>query len=698
MQNLITIKTLRELKELPAKLETAEFIAVDTETTGVARDSEIIGFSVCGDTDTAYYVILAAWNKGTQRLDYLETKEWAVRFFAWLIGRKLVMHNAVFDCSMIDTNFGINLINSVHTDTMILAHLLDENRPVGLKELGVVLYGEDAKAEQAAMKESVKQNGGLLTKEKYEMYKADADLMALYGAKDAILTLKLFYSLVPDLYEQGLDQFFYDDESMPLLRGPTYDLNTTGLKVDPVRVSQLKTTLETECLELKSYIYKEIIPLIADKYPGTSKKTQFNIGSSKQLAWLLFVRLGQEFKTLTDEGRNLCQALDMRLPYSFKNKREFICVITENKGRVYAEAAYSTKTKKLSRPKKVGDVWNYLACSKEVLTKLSKKYLWVEKYLQYTKNMKLLSTYIEALQEKTQYGIIRPSFLQHGTTSGRYSSRQPNFQNLPRDDKRIKSCIVSRAGKVFVGADYSQLEPRVFASLSGDERLLKCFEDGDDFYSVIGVEVFDKHGLSLKKDDTNSFAKKHPDLRNISKVVALSSTYGTTAAKMSGAINKEINEAQEIIDNYFERFPKVKAFMLKCHDEAKTKGQVLNLYGRPRRMMGAKDIVKLYGKSAHSELPYTARNTLNLAVNHVVQSTGASIMNRASIMAYKLYKELPNTHIVMQVHDEVIIETPEEYADTVVALLKYSMETAVTLPGVKLIAEPKIAKDLAGLK
>ena len=118
---------------------------------------------------------------------------------------------------MVEAYFKIRLIESLHTDTMILAHLLNENRRVGLKELAASMYGEDSTLEAKDMKESVAKNGGLLTKANYEMYKADSQLMGKYGAKDAWITYKLFLDLVPELYKQKLDKFFYEEESMPLL-------------------------------------------------------------------------------------------------------------------------------------------------------------------------------------------------------------------------------------------------------------------------------------------------------------------------------------------------------------------------------------------------------------------------------------------------------------------------------------------------
>lgn len=703
MEKLIIIRTIQELPQLETYIDENEYIAFDTETTGTDKSSKIIGFSVSAHVEIGYYVILSEWKH--DKLVDLETIDGAEALLKKLIGKQLVMHNAVFDCAMVKNNFNISLIDSVHTDTMILAHLLDENRHNGLKELGVGIFGQDAAKEQFEMKESVIKNGGVLTKSQYELYKADSTLLANYGAKDAILTIKLFYHFLPSLFDQGLDKFFYDQESMPLLRGPTYQLNQAGLKVDHQKLINLKQTLNAECIMDKAFIMSEVHKYVKDRYPGTKPSNTFNIGSSKQLSWLLFIKLDNVFNTLTKEGRNLCKALYIKVPYSYKAKREFVHICNEKLGTSYFTPNQSNKTKKPHKPKKVQSVWNYLAADKVSIKMFASKYKWAERYLKYTKNLKILTTYVEGIESRMQYGIIRPSFLQHGTTSGRYSSKNPNFQNLPRDDKRVKSCISSRPGNVLIGADYSQLEPRVFASLSKDERLLKCFRDGDDFYSVIGAEVFDKFGYSLKKDLPGSFAAVYPDLRNVAKVIALSTTYGTTAPKMAPAIGKSIEECQMIIDSYFEKFPSIKHFMLRSHEQAKTTGIVHNLYGRPRRMPKALDIKRVYGKTAHSELPYEARNLLNLSVNHIVQSTGASIMNRAAIEFTKICNLLSkkdlrwlNVQIVMQIHDELVVEGPEAIKEEIKYNLKYAMENTTKLPGVDLIAEPKIAYNLANLK
>jgi len=695
MARLNIIDTVEGVEALRAKLADATFVALDTETTGLDDGAEVIGLSICADAEEAYYIILRAWNSQEAKLEFSAFVVASCRVLVEsLVGKSLIMHNSVFDCRMVQSNFGVDLMPSVHTDTMILAHLLDENRRVGLKELAASMYGETSTAEAVLMKESVIRNGGAWTAANKEMYKADARLMAEYGAKDALLTYKLFVDLVPQLFDQGLDKFFYEDESMPLLRGPTYQLNTTGCKVDLEALTTLKKTLEAECAEAKSFIYSEIAQAIAQDYPGTTKKNTFNIGAPAQLSWLLYGKLELEFDRLTEAGREVCRAVGLKLPYTRVAKRDFIARCKHHVGATYQP---EVKGNKPAKAKKIRAPWGYIAVDKRALGKLAPKLKWVERLLEYQRKMKLLSTYVKGIEERTKYGIIRPSFLQHGTTSGRYASRDPNFQNLPRDDKRIKHCVRARPGRLFVGADYSQLEPRVFAYFSGDERLVRAFSGDTDFYSTIGMEVYDKTDCTPHKEGSpDAFGVKYKKLRDFSKVIALASTYGATAHQLAPTTGKSIEDTQRDIDSYFERFPGVRQMMLDSHAMAKKDGQVANLFGRPRRMPDAKRIPRLYGNLPHGELPYDARNLLNLSVNHRIQSTAASIVNRAAILFLNLCDEAEiKARIVLQVHDSLVAECEEADAESVSMILQHAMETAVELPGVALEAKPKIGQTLA---
>jgi DNA polymerase-1 len=689
--DLIIIDTLSGLHEVQNYVNTYDIIAFDTETTGLTKRHEIIGFSICADEGKAYYIILAKWDKTLQVLEYLPYLKEVKILIESLKGKSLVMHNGLYDCMMSEAYFKISLIDSLHTDTMVLAHLLNENRRIALKELAKEYFGEDSTKEAELMKASVIENGGQWNNDNKEMYKADYRLLAKYGAQDALLTYRLFLKLVPELYDQGLNKFFYEDESMPLLRTATYDLNTTGLQVDTNALITLKKTLEAECAEDKAFIFQEIAPHIKDKYPGTNKKNTFNIGASQQLAWLLFGQLNLEFSYLTDGGKKACKSMNIKPPYTFTAKRNFIALCQNNKDAIQQPEVLINGKK--VRAKKFKDPWAYIAVDKETLTKLSSKYKWIERLLSYQRKLKILNTYVKGIEDKIQYGVINPSFNQCGTTSGRYSSSKPNFQNLPRDEKRVKQFIVTRPGRVFVGADMSQLEPRIFAYYSKDEKLLEAFKGKDDFYSVIGIETFEILDSKPTKED---FGVKYKGLRDVSKVIALATTYGSTAYQLAPTIKKTVDQTQEVIDNYFEKFPGVAEMMLEAHRLAKKDGQVINYFGRPRRMPDAKIINKLYGDVPHGELPYEARNLLNLSVNHRIQSTAASIMNRAMIRLSSNVKELGlSAKMVVQVHDSIVMECDSQDAETISLLLQDALENTNKLEGIDFEAIPRIGLNLS---
>lgn len=685
---LTIIEDIAGLLALKTYLADKEYVAYDCETTGLSKSDEVIGFSVCASEQEAFYVILAKWNK--TQLDRIDYKGQVEDLMSGLTIKKLIMHNAIFDCMMAE-RFGARLIDALHSDTMVLAHLLNENRKVGLKELGKQMYGESSTEEQTAMKASILANGGTATKTAYELYKADPELIAKYGAKDALLTYKLFLDLVPELYEQGLDKFFYEDESMPLLKGPTYDLNTTGLLVDTAALQTLKRTLEVECLEAKDFIHQEIKPYVKQTYLGTAKKNTFNIGSSSQLSWLLFGQLGLDFGTLTKGGKTICKSLGLKLPYTAAARREFIRRCSEQAGQIYQPAA--TVNGKKRNAKRYSDPWKYIKVDKETLQTLSTRYKWIERLLEYQRKNKLLNTYVEGIEERIKYGVVTSSYLQHGTMTGRYASRNPNLQNLPREDQRVKGCFIARPGKVFVSADFSQLEPRIFSYYSQDKRLMGAFSGISDFYSVVGMDVFDIFDAQPTKAD---FGKRYTKQRDDAKTIALAYAYGATPPQLAPKTKRSIDDTREIMERYAERFPGVDKMMVEAHDIVKEKGEVTSLYGRKRRLPEAKQITKIYGNSEHWDLPYEARKLLNMACNFRIQSTGASIVNRAAIRFLNDCKALGiKCKLVSQIHDELVAESSTEDSDTVAMILRNAMENTTLLEGVGLEAVPRISKNLA---
>lgn len=721
-ETLIFTDTEYGIHEIINYLTDKEFVAYDTETTGLQRDAQVIGFSVAAELDRGYYVIMARWNKEAQRLDWVsdDVRKAATELIQVLTKKQLIMHNATVDVNWTRVNFGVDLLPALHTDTLILAHVTDENRAsYGLKELAYSAFGMTAKKEQEEMQASVIANGGVWETKRggnKEMYKADTDIMAKYGAKDTILTLKLFYKYVPELFEQKLEKFFYDDESMPLARTGTYDLNTRGLRINVPKLQQLAKELEIECARLEQEVLFDVQTYVKDKYPGTKDSNKYNMGSSQQLSWLLFFRLGNDWKKVTKGGREVAKLLIGKAPYSPGARRDFISAIEMRRQEFLSMADNEPDKKKkaalISQSNKWVP-WKYVQCDKKALMNFAVKYSWVAKILEHRKASKLLKSYALGMQRFIRYGTIYPSFKQHGTTSGRYSSSQPNFQNLPRDDKRVKSCIEARPGRVFVGADYSQLEPRTFTSQSQDPILMDGFKKGEDFYGVIGIPVFNLYQCSANKKAKNYIGSdefhggKYKYYRQVAKVIALSLAYGTTPYKLSDELRDEegknlsVERCTEIRDGYFEKYKGVAELVRKCHEQVVNTGVVFNQYGRPRRIPEAMELKKLgFPKTCDvSDLQYQQRSLLNLAVNHTVQSTAASIVNRAAIEFARRMKEMNiDAYIVLQVHDELVAECLEKDAELVAQVLKEVMEQTTLLKGVDLIAEPKIGRTLADLK
>ena len=679
-----------EVRELVAYLQDKELIAYDSETTGLTDRHQVVGISVCAEESVAYYVVLAYWDIVDKCLRYNPLVPEVRGLLNSLKGKSLIMHNGVFDCMMADSNFQVRLIDSLYADTMILAHLLDENRPVGLKPLAAALYGEDARAEETEMKASVLKNGGTWLATNKEMYKADPQILGKYGAKDAWLTFKLFQDLVPKLVSAGLDKFYFEDESMPLLRGPTYDLNVIGMTVDVQELSKLKAALLAESEECKAFIMRELAPRIKDRWG-----TKFNLNSPSQLSELLFSIYKLEFGSLTKAGKEVCKYLNMRIPYVASQKRLFIAECLQRQGEMMSPPMIVNGKKKAG--KKLGTPWKYIAADKEAIKPLTKRYEWIQRLADYQKKQKLLGTYIKGVEERVQYGIVRSSYLQHGTKTGRLSSQNPNLQNLPRDDQRIKHCYKSRPGKVFVAADFSQLEPRTFASYSQEPKLMAAFDGTSDFYSVVGIDTFEIFdAVPLKAGPENAFGTKYKKLRDVAKAEALAFTYGATPFKVSKITGRTVEETADDRVRYFSKFPGAKQIMLEAHELVKKQGWVENLFGRKRHIPEAKMIGKWYGNVDHEDLPYEARNLLNQACNFRIQSTGASIVNRSIIAFYKMIREKGiDCQLVSQIHDELVIECSERDAEAVSLLLRHCMENTVILPGVPLEAIPTIKRTLA---
>ena len=311
----------------------------------------------------------------------------------------------------------------------------------------------------------------------------------------------------------------------------------------------------------------------------------------------------------------------------------------------------------------------------EVLENLRWQSPVVENVLQYRQLAKLKSTYADGLLKTlSPDGRVRTSFQMTVTATGRLSSTEPNLQNIPtRTDlgSEIRRMFVAENGSVLVDADYSQIELRLLAHIAGDETMLETFRRGEDIHTRTAAEVF---GVSLE-DVT-------PLMRRNAKAVNFGIVYGISAFSLSKDIGVSVAEAKAYMEAYFERFAGVHRYMKDVVEQAKERGFVETLWHRRRA------------------LPELSSSNFNLrafgervALNMPIQGTAADIMKLAMVrVANRLKKENLRAKLLLQVHDELIVECPEEEAEQVRTLLREEMEGAAELR-VPLTAEAHSGKN-----
>ena len=295
----------------------------------------------------------------------------------------------------------------------------------------------------------------------------------------------------------------------------------------------------------------------------------------------------------------------------------------------------------------------------------------IDEILKYRTYAKLLSTYVDGLLAVVdpKDNRIHTHFQQMVTATGRLSSTDPNLQNIPvrtEFGRQIRSCFVPlRAGELFLSADYSQIELRLLAHLSGDEHLVAAFNSGADFHASTASRVF---GLPVEAVT--------PELRSRAKAVNFGIVYGISAFSLSQDIGVTVAEAKAYMEAYFATFPGVRKYMDDVVAKAREQGYVETLFHRRR------------------ELPEIRSSNFNMrsfgervALNMPIQGTAADIMKLAMVAVEKrLKRELPEAKLVLQVHDELIVECPEPQAEAAAKLLEEEMEQVAHL-SVPLTAE-----------
>lgn len=298
--------------------------------------------------------------------------------------------------------------------------------------------------------------------------------------------------------------------------------------------------------------------------------------------------------------------------------------------------------------------------SEEVLRDLHSKHPIVQKILDYRGLKKLLSTYVEALPKliNPATGHIHTSFNQAVTATGRLSSSNPNLQNIPvrgEDGREIRKAFIPEAGEIFFSADYSQIELRIMAHLSRDEHMIEAFNAGHDVHAATAARIFHKDIKDISKDE-----------RRKAKTANFGIIYGISAFGLAERMDVSRTEAKELIDSYFEMYPKIKDYISKAVDTAREKGYIETEFGRRRYLpdINSRNAV-VRG--------YAERN----AVNAPIQGTAADIIKIAMIrVQQRLDAEGCKARMMLQVHDELNFSVPTDEFDKVKRIVIEEMQGA----------------------
>ena len=364
--------------------------------------------------------------------------------------------------------------------------------------------------------------------------------------------------------------------------------------------------------------------------------------------------------------------LDLGLLADLKEKYEALA--EESKRRIYELAG---KTFNVNSPKQLAAVLfddlgikypkrsSDRSTSAEILGMIRDAHPIVPEVIGYRFISKIKSTYLDGLTKLAGAdGVVHTEFHQMQTSTGRLSSSEPNLQNIPvreEEGQALRALFIARAGHKLISADYSQIELRVMAHLSGDENLIAAYKNGEDIHSAVARELFGSAQPDSKQ-------------RRIAKTVNFGIIYGMSAYGLSERLGITPTQAKAYIDRYFERYPGVKRYLDEVVEGAKKTGYAESLFGRRR-------VIAELHSGDYRKRSFGERAAMNMPL----QSTAADIIKIAMVRVYDALRGM-RSKLILQVHDELIIDSPADEAEEAARLLKREMENAVTLK-VPLVAE-----------
>jgi len=549
------------------KIEAAPLTALDTETTSLDPfGARIVGISFAVAIGEAAYLPLAHDYAGAPaQLDHGQA---LARLKPWLespkhakIGQNLKYDQHVF------ANHGIALAGVVH-DTLLQSYVLEAGKEgvrghdlgqLALRHLGLQTIPFEELCGKGASQIGFNQ--------------VAVDQAAEYGAEDSDLCLRLHERLYPQIAaDQGLTRV-YGEIEIPS-RDILFRMERNGVLIDSDLLAQQSNELGKRLLELEALCHE-------------AAGQPFNVNSPKQLAEILFTKLGLPVKKKTPSGTP--------------------------------------------------------STDEEVLSELALDYPLPKLLLESRQLAKLKGTYTDKLPKmvNTQTGRVHTSYAQAVAVTGRLASSDPNLQNIPvrtAEGRRIRAAFIALPGSHIVSADYSQIELRIMAHLSEDARLLEAFAQGEDVHRATAGEIF---GVTPIEVDSNQ--------RRVAKVINFGLIYGMSAFGLARQLDLERSAAQAYIERYFARYPGVAKYMESTRNTAKMNGYVETVFGR-----------RLWLPEIRAAHVGRRQGAERAAINAPMQGTAADLIKLAMIAVQGwIDREQLKSRLIMQVHDELILEVPD---------------------------------------
>ena len=675
-----TVQDEETLKLLYQHIEESDVIAVDTETTGLnPRKDKIIGWSISGTEGVGFYLPTLIYNPSTDSLDVqsiniykkgdTSTEVISKNLLKLLKGKKLVFHNASFDVQFIKNYFGVDLLPDVWVDTGLLVHTVYEEgafgfgNPFGLKSIAIMnqeALGLDvekaANEEQVILKESIKANGGSTTKALYEIYKADLDILSKYASADTDLTLRICNLYLEKLKDEGLWDFFFEEEVMPIYREVTVPMEAHGVDLDVELIEKVHDEIVKDQRENKEIVMKSLLDIPEVKqwvvdtasytYPVSHKGNwaqklidRYSLAlpkSEKTGKYSLTVKNIEAFEPSNEKEENVKKFLlsgDVDYIDELERHRISMAMWKESNDGDYIN---------IQSKKHLGEiVFDYMGIEPKVagantksgrakfdmdmVKTLAKEYPWAENLRVYNKLLKIKSTYVDRFRDRQEDGRYYFYFKQNGTVSGRYGS---DAQQLPKPLEEgeeapiimkyvnvVRKFLIAGEGRKVIDADYESLEPHCFASVTGDTALQEIFNKGWDFYSTVAIkteklnEQTDRfpNGVSADKKADNYLKKLDAPARNKAKAYSLGIAYGMEAYALKMTLGVDQKTAEKLVKGYLDGFPQLKEWRENSRRQVKDHGFIKNYVGRVRHLP---KVQKTYAKFQDRMMDWRFRKEL----------------------------------------------------------------------------------------